>query len=35
MGAPDWAVTIGDRAFITQGTMMDTIKTHLDTLERI
>ena len=32
MGAPDWAVTIGDRAFITQGTMMDTIKTHLDTL---
>ena len=32
MGAPDWAVTIGDRAFITQGTMMDTIKTHLGTL---
>ena len=32
MGAPDWAVTIGDREFITQGTMMDTIKTHLDTL---
>ena len=32
IGAPDWAVTIGDRAFITQGTMMDTIKTHLDTL---
>ena len=32
MGAPDWAVTIGDRAFITQDTMMDTIKTHLDTL---
>ena len=32
MGAPDWAVTIGDRAFITQGTVMDTIKTHLDTL---
>ena len=32
MGAPDWAVTIGDRAFITQGTMLDTIKTHLDTL---
>ena len=32
MGASDWAVTIGDRAFITQGTMMDTIKTHLDTL---
>ena len=32
MGAPDWAVTIGDRTFITQGTMMDTIKTHLDTL---
>ncbi len=32
IGAPDWAVTIGDRAFRTQGTMMDTIKTHLDTL---
>ena len=32
MGAPDWAVTIGDRAFITQNTMLDTIKTHLDTL---
>ena len=32
MGAPDWAVTIGERAFITQGTMLDTIKTHLDTL---
>ncbi len=32
IGAPDWAVTIGDRAFITQGTMLDTIKTHLGTL---
>ncbi len=32
IGAPDWAVTIGDRTFITQGTMLGTIKTHLDTL---
>ncbi len=32
IGAPDWAVTIGDRAFITQGAILDTIKTHLNTL---